>query len=124
MRPRSAQNRGRAKFSFNSLDLAGDDVVGAEQIGNLSADGIAKVNIWTCLERDSSPELFADMLANAAKVAGPRRCSQWVDAGLLGRNADTTSKQLLSHCTTTYRQEIVFEEMKRAALDYFTLWYV
>jgi len=106
------------------LVLHGTSSVGQEQIGNLFADGIAKVNIWTCLERDSSPSLLADMVANAAKVAGSQRCAQLLDAGLLGPNADTTGKHSLSHCTTTYRQEIVFEEMKRIALDYFRLWYV
>ena len=106
------------------LALHGTSSVGPEQIAGLFADGIAKVNIWTCLERDSSPTLFADMLANAAKVAGPQRSSQLLDAGLLGPNADTTSRHSLSHFTTTYRQEIVFEEMRRIALEYFKLWYV
>jgi len=106
------------------LVLHGTSSVGAEQIGSLFADGIAKVNIWTCLERDSSPALFADMLANAAKVAGPQRCDQLLDAGLLGQNADTTGQHSLSYYTTTYRQEIVFEEMKRIAFDYFELWYM
>lgn len=106
------------------LVLHGTSSVGTNQIGSLFADGIAKVNIWTCLERDSSPTLFADMLANAAKVAGPRQCDELLDAGLLGQNADTASQHSLSHYTTTYRQEIVFEKMKQIAFEYFELWYV
>jgi len=106
------------------LVLHGTSSVGQEQIGGLFADGIAKVNIWTCLERDSSPSLMADMLANAAKVAGSQRCKQLLDAGLLGPNADVTSEHSLSHCTTTYRQGVIFEEMKKIVLDYFNLWYV
>lgn len=105
------------------LVLHGTSSVGSDQIKNLFGDGIAKVNIWTCLERDSSPELLCDMVANAAKVIGPKKCEELLNAGQLGDKADMQSSPALSHYTTTYRQGIVFERMKEIAKQYFELWY-
>ncbi len=113
-----------SKITGPRLVLHGTSSVGANQIENLFTDGIAKVNIWTCLERDSSPALFEDMLKNAAKVVGQQKGEQLLDAGLLGRKADMKSTPSLSHYTTTYRQSIIFAEMKKIASEYFKLWYV
>jgi hypothetical protein len=41
-----------------------------DQISQLIDDGVCKVNLWTALERDSSPALLRDMVSNAAKVGG------------------------------------------------------
>lgn len=112
-----------SRITGPKLVLHGTSSVGAEQIKNLFSDGIAKVNIWTCLERDSSPALFSDMLENAAKIVGPEKCAKLRDAGLLGEKADLQSRPALSHYTTTYRQGIIFEEMKKIAMGYFRLWY-
>lgn len=103
--------------------LHGCSSVPADQIGDLFADGICKVNIWTALERESAPPLLESMMKNAAKVAGAGRARQWTEAGLLGPTADLASPPSLSHYTTTYRQEIVFEEMKRVVADYLRLWF-
>ena len=106
------------------LVLHGASSVARDQIRNLFSDGIAKVNIWTALERDSAPALLRDMVRNAARVVGPQAAGEMLRDGLLGPKADTTSPAALSHFTTTYRQEIVFSSMKSIALDYFRLWYV
>jgi fructose-bisphosphate aldolase class II len=103
--------------------LHGCSSVTLDQIGNLFEDGICKVNIWTALERESAPPLLESMMKNAARVAGAARARQWTEEGLLGPKADVDSQASLSHYTTAYRQEIVFEEMKRVAKKYLGLWF-
>jgi fructose/tagatose bisphosphate aldolase len=103
--------------------LHGCSSVTADQIGTLFEDGICKVNIWTALERESAPPLLESMVKNAAKVAGAGRARRWNEAGLLGPKADLSSPPALSHYTTAYRQEIVFEEMKRVVAEYLGLWF-
>ncbi len=106
------------------LVLHGTSSVGNDQIANLFDDGIAKVNIWTALERDSSPVLFEDMARNASRVSGGEKTDLLIREGIIGEKAARGSAASLSHCTTAYRQDIVFREMKRIILDYFHLWYV
>lgn len=103
--------------------LHGCSSVSNEQVRGLFADGVAKVNVWTALERDSSPALLADMVANAAKVAGRDCASQMLRDGLLGDRADCASKANLGYFTTVYRQDIVFEQMKRIVTAYLEMWY-
>jgi fructose-bisphosphate aldolase class II len=83
--------------------LHGLSSVSLEQVKNLYNDGICKVNIWTMLERDSSPVLLRQMMENAGKIAG--------------RGAS------LSHFTTLWRQDIIFTEMKKIVADFFEMWY-
>jgi fructose/tagatose bisphosphate aldolase len=113
-----------SKLTGTKLVLHGTSSVGNDQIKNLFDDGIAKVNIWTILERNSSPVLFEDMVRNASKVTGREKAEVMVQSRLLGDKADKTSKASLSHYTTVYRQDIVFSEMKKIVLDYLHLWYV
>jgi fructose-bisphosphate aldolase class II len=103
--------------------LHGCSSVSRSQIGNLFDDGVCKVNIWTAFERDSSPALLADMVKNAAKVAGPAAAAKLLQAGCLGPQADTTSRPHLDYFTTSYRQGLVFSEMKRIASTYLETWY-
>jgi fructose/tagatose bisphosphate aldolase len=113
-----------SKLTGTRLVLHGTSSVGTDQIRNLFADGIAKVNIWTILERNSSPVLFEDMVANASKIFGQEKTVAMVESGLMGGMVNRSSKALLSHYTTVYRQDIVFNEMKKIVLDYLRLWYV
>ncbi|MCL2813763.1 MAG: class II fructose-bisphosphate aldolase [Oscillospiraceae bacterium] len=83
--------------------LHGLSSVSLEQVKNLYGDGICKVNIWTMLERDSSPALLGQMEENADKIAG--------------KGAS------LSHFTTVWRQDIIFSEMKKIVSDFFEMWY-
>ncbi len=105
------------------LVLHGTSSVGKDQIKDLFDDGIAKVNIWTTLERDSSPVLFEDMVRNASMVTGTEKTEELIRGGLLGNNVNRHSRASLSHYTTTYRQEIVFNEMKKIVEGYLNLWY-
>ena len=83
--------------------LHGLSSVSLEQVKNLYSDGICKVNIWTMLERDSSPVLLEKMKENAGKIAGPGAA--------------------LSHFTTVWRQDIVFAEMKKIVGEFLEMWY-
>jgi fructose/tagatose bisphosphate aldolase len=105
------------------LVLHGCSSVSNDQIDDLFNDGICKVNIWTALERESAPELLEEMVRNAAKVAGTEHAHAWYTQDLLGSKADLDSRPSLSHYTTTYRQEIIFNSMKKLVGDYLDLWY-
>jgi fructose/tagatose bisphosphate aldolase len=113
-----------SKLTGTKLVLHGTSSVGNDQVRNLFDDGIAKVNIWTILERNSSPVLFEDMVINASKITGKDKAAVMARSGLLGEKADKDSNASLSHYTTLYRQDIVFSEMKKIVLDYLNLWYV
>ncbi len=116
--------RAISKLTGTKLVLHGTSSVGNDQVKNLFNDGIAKVNIWTILERNSAPVLFEDMVKNASKIAGTDKTEIMVKAGLLGEKTDRTSRASLSHYTTEYRQNIIFGEMKKIVLDYLALWYI
>jgi fructose/tagatose bisphosphate aldolase len=113
-----------SKLTGTRLVLHGTSSVGNDQVRNLFDDGIAKVNIWTILERNTAPLLFEDMVKNASKITGREKAESMVSSALLGEKADRTSKASLSHYTTVYRQDIIFGAMKKIVLDYLNLWYV
>ncbi len=102
--------------------LHGASSVPGDQIRKLFDDGICKVNLWTALERDSSPKLFAEMVRNAVAVAGPKAVKELKAEGLLSTQLDEQGNASISHYTTVYRQEIVFTEMKRIVSSYLDLW--
>jgi fructose/tagatose bisphosphate aldolase len=106
------------------LCLHGTSSVQPNQIATLFSDGVRKANVWTALERDSSPTLFRDMLNNAAKIIGAETASKLVKEELLGKNADYISAISINYCTTTYRQEILFHQMKKIVTNYLQAWYV
>ena len=113
-----------SKRTGPKLVLHGTSSIGNDQVRNLFDDGIAKVNIWTILERNSSPVLFEDMVSNASKIAGSEKTEKLIQKGLLGPMADSSGKASLTHYTTVYRQDIIFNEMKKIVFDYLRLWYV
>jgi len=88
----------------NKIVLHGLSSVTLDQVKNLYNDGICKVNIWTMLERDSTVILFEEMKKNADKITG--------------RNASIT------HFTTLYRQDIVFNKMKDIVRTFLDMWYL
>ena len=104
--------------------LHGTSSVTNEQVRNLFSDGVCKVNIWTALERDSSPEVVDFLVRNASKAAGPEKVAQLVEEGYLTEKCATGEKENLAVFTTLARQEIVFEKMKQMIRDYFDMWYV
>ena len=103
--------------------LHGTSSVSNDQIAKLFDDGICKVNIWTALERDSSPALTEWTVKNAAKCGGAKLEQKLIDEGYLAESAKTGGKTDLQYFTTAARQEIVFEEMKKIVRGYLDLWY-
>jgi fructose/tagatose bisphosphate aldolase len=106
------------------LCLHGATSLSPKKIKNLYDDGICKVNVWTVLERDSSPALFHDMLQNAAKIVGSEKAKELLYEELLGKQADYNSAPFLDYFTTTYRQGIIFQRMKKIITKYLVSWYV
>lgn len=113
-----------SKLTGTKLVLHGTSSVGNDQVKNLFSDGIAKVNIWTIMERDSSPILFEDMLNNSSKIIGTEKTNALIESGLLGSKVNRDSNASLSHYTTVYRQDIIFNKIKKIVLDYLNLWYI
>ncbi len=105
------------------LVLHGCSSVPVDQVASLFSDGVAKVNIWTAMERDSSPALLEAMVAHASKVAGPEVARRLAAEGLLGQNADIESRADLDWYTTCSRQQIIFEQMKQIVRTFFETWY-
>jgi len=103
--------------------LHGASSVSGDQIANLIDDGVCKVNLWAAMERDSTPALFRDMVENAVKVAGPGMVGQLKKEGFLGDECEAEGKASLGYFTTTYRQGVIFNEMKKIVGSYLTLWY-
>ena len=102
--------------------LHGASSVPGDQIRKLFDDGICKVNLWTALERDSSPQLFAAMVRNAVAVAGPQTVKALQAEGLLAPQLAVQGSASIAHYTTLYRQTIVCTEMKRIVASYLDLW--
>jgi hypothetical protein len=63
------------------------------------------------------------MVLNAPRVIGSEKVNQMIKRGLLGHNVDKASGRSISHFTTVYRQDIVFNRMKEIVLGYLQLWY-
>ena len=103
--------------------LHGTSSVSNEQVRDLFADGICKVNIWTALERDSSPALVDFLVKNISKAAGTQEVEKLIESGYLTEKCATGEKESLSVFTTVARQEIIFEEMKKMIREYFVMWY-
>jgi fructose/tagatose bisphosphate aldolase len=108
----------------SKIVLHGTSSVTNEQVKSLYNDGICKVNIWTALERDASPILFEELVRNASKVSGIDTVDKLIREGYLTEKCRTGDKTSISHFTTTYRQEIVFNEMKKMVRAYLDMWYI
>jgi len=103
--------------------LHGSSSVPPKQLNHLFEDGVCKVNLWTALERDSTPALFEDMLKHADQLIGPKQAAKWKTNGWLGERAPDQARLSLDYCTTTYRQAIVFEQMKQIVASFLERWY-
>jgi fructose-bisphosphate aldolase class II len=106
------------------LCLHGTSSVQKEKLANLFEQGICKVNIWTALERDSSPVLFQNMIANAARIIGYDSAKKLLSEKLSGEKTDYKSEPSIDYFTTTYRQDIIFRKMVEIITGYLNIWYV
>jgi len=97
--------------------------VGTDQITNLFADGVCKVNILTILERDSASILFLEMLRNASKIIGSMKVKELQEQGLLGSAVEASENKSIQYYIQLYRQEILFEEIKKIVTCFISIWY-
>ena len=104
------------------LVLHGTSSVPPAQLADLFSDGVCKVNIWTILERDTSPELLRQMVEHADAVAGPEAAAL-AGEGLLGPNAPVGGRADIAYFTSAWRQEVVLAGMRRIVARYLDLWY-
>ena len=104
--------------------LHGASSVPGDQIADLFGDGICKVNLWTALERDSSPALFTSMVENASKVAGSALVNELKARSLLGEKCTADDNASIDFFTTVYRQDIIYKQMKAIVYSYLDLWYI
>ena len=104
--------------------LHGTSSVSNEQVRKLFDDGVCKVNIWTALERDASPELLEFLVRNASKAAGPETVEKLRQEGYLTEKCATGEKEALTAFTTGARQDVIFQVMKRMVREYLDMWYV
>ncbi|MEH2958721.1 class II fructose-bisphosphate aldolase [Candidatus Merdisoma sp. JLR.KK006] len=104
--------------------LHGTSSVSNEQVRKLFGDGVCKVNIWTALERDASPELVEFLVHNASKAAGPDMAAKLIREGYLTEKCATGEKESLTAFTTVARQDVIFRVMKRMVREYLDMWYV
>lgn len=107
-----------------TIVLHGTSSVSNEQVKELLHDGICKVNIWTALERDATPILFEDMVKNASKVANKNTIEKLVKDGYLTKKCLTGEKPSIANFTTVYRQDIIYNVMKKIVREYLQMWYV
>lgn len=114
---------GEEKSELTTAEHAKPSSVQGSQIAHLIDDGVCKVNIWTALERDSSPTLFSDMVKHACRVAGKQTVAPLIQDGFLGKICATDDAASIAYFTTAYRQGIIFEEMKKIVSSYLELWY-
>lgn len=107
----------------SKIVLHGASSVSSDKIAGLLDDGVCKVNIWTALERDTSPALLEDMVSHASEVAGAETAASLRQKGLLGPEAPADSQASINFFTTVYRQKIIYDGMIDIVYDYLRLWY-
>ena len=105
------------------LCLHGASSLADDQILHFYEDGICKVNIWTILERDSTPALFRIMVENASKLVGSEKAKEMLREGLLGEMADVESSKSIKFYTTLFRREVISLQMQSIVQKYLGLLY-
>jgi fructose/tagatose bisphosphate aldolase len=105
------------------LCLHGTSSVAPGKLTSLFEQGIRKVNVWTVLERTASEVLFQDMLKNASKVVGTKIVKDLIRSKIWGGNVNRDSAPSINYFTTAYRQEIVYQSMKKTVTGFLRKWY-
>jgi len=125
---KSLQYDGEAARKIKALTgekivLHGTSSVPNSQVKDLFSDGVCKVNVWTALERDSTPVLLSAMVQNAVKSGSLDTVEQLVSDGFMTEKVLDGDCSLLTHFTTVYRQDIIFCAMKKIVTEYLDMWY-
>lgn len=104
------------------LCLHGTSSLPEEKHAHLAADGIAKANIWTALEREAGAAVFAWMLEHADEIVGGDRVQNLRQEGLLGTAAPSLGGLSLSGFAASARNAIAFDATKACALRHLRGW--
>ncbi|MBQ9359165.1 MAG: class II fructose-bisphosphate aldolase [Abditibacteriota bacterium] len=103
--------------------LHGASSVSNDQISDLFRDGICKVNVWTALERDSSPDVFEALVVNAVKAAGRDKVRELIDAGWLTEKClDTGSRIDIGCFTMAFRSAVMARRIREMVTAYYEMW--
>jgi fructose/tagatose bisphosphate aldolase len=107
----------------SKIVLHGGSSVIAKQIRKLFSDGICKANIWTILELNSTHILFKEMVKNAPKLIGSKAVNEILPEYYPSSGNHLNTKPDINYFTTSYRQYVVFTEMKKIVTRYLQMWY-
>ncbi|MBR4749169.1 MAG: class II fructose-bisphosphate aldolase [Abditibacteriota bacterium] len=103
--------------------LHGASSVSNDQISDLFSDGICKVNVWTALERDSSPDVFEALVTNAVRAAGPDKVRELIDKGWLTEKCLDTGDRININCfTMAFRSGVMARRIKEMVTAYYDMW--
>lgn len=104
------------------LVLHGASSVPRSQLARIFDDGVCKVNIWTILERDTSPMLLRAMVEHADAVGGAV-AAELAGEDLLGPAAPIGGQPDIAYFTTAWRNQLVLAGMQGIVTGYLDLWY-
>ncbi len=105
------------------LVLHGASSVPPDQLASLYADGVCKVNIWTILERDPARTLLAAMVTEAAAIADSATIERLIADGLLGSAVATDGRPDIARFTSSWRNQLLHDQMRSIVAHYLALWY-
>ena len=89
------------------LVLHGASSLPLARLGELPADGIIKVNVWTILEREAGAAIAADAIRHRARILPPDRLAALgVELGL--PPADPADRPDLAYLTDAHRRREIF----------------
>lgn len=111
------------KVTGHKTVLHGASSVSTEEIADLFQDGICKVNIWTTLERDTTPALVEQILKNIDKIIPHDMIINLQQQGLLGNSISCINKPDIGFYTSVYRQTIIYQKMQEIVTKYLEIWY-
>ncbi len=107
----------------SKIVLHGASSVSNNQILKLADDGVCKVNIWTALERDSTPFLLEYLVKNASMAAGIESTEKLIEEGFLTQKCLNGKKASINYFTQTAYMSSVYENMIKIVRAYLDMWY-
>ncbi len=88
--------------------LHGTSCLSQHDLMRLRTDGIAKVNIWTVLETQTSQDMLVKLIEQAPDILPPQKIDELNARGLLGPNAaDVNKHPKLEYLTELYRRNAI-----------------
>lgn len=102
------------------LVLHGTSSLNEDEIKNLAADGIVKVNLWGNLEAKPGKELVRKLIKELEHQLSKSQVEELVSAGYLGENMLTgTYKPSIHYLTEKYRRDEIYLPEATRIIQYF-----